>query len=67
MLHLEQYCKNSAGLTVIWQTFLEIYNNSQIETGIIIKSIISRTPDIDVDYSFLQESYNLESYKLMFK
>jgi hypothetical protein len=37
----------------------------ELGTGIIIKSIISRTPDIDVDCSFLHESCNLESNKLM--
>jgi hypothetical protein len=35
--------------------------------GIIIKSIISRTPDIDVDCSFLHKSCTLESNKLMLK
>jgi hypothetical protein len=37
---------------------------STLGTGIIIKSIISRTPDIDVDCSFLHESCTLESNKL---
>jgi hypothetical protein len=40
---------------------------SGVGTGKIIKSIISRIPDIDVDCSFLQESCNLESNKLILK
>jgi hypothetical protein len=58
---------NSAFFALLMTTIFGSFCAACQGTGIIIKSANSRTPDFDVDFSFLRESCNFESNKQMLK